>query len=79
MTNIKSTKARHFRGLKKEKKKTFSTGLNRAKARLSKGDFRGQNNTSKGVDRRSVGAAGELALLEDREHVGKWLENRSRR
>lgn len=54
-------------------------GLNRAKARLRKGDFRGQNNTSKGVDRRSVGAAGELALLEDREHVGKWLENRSRR
>lgn len=38
MTNIKSTKARHFRGLKKEKKKTFSTGLNRVKARLRKGD-----------------------------------------
>lgn len=54
-------------------------GLNRVKARLRKGDFRSQNNTSKGVDRRSVGAAGELALLEDREHVGKWLENRSRR
>lgn len=53
--------------------------MNRVKARLGKGNFRRQNNTSKGVDRQRVGAVGELALSEDREHVGKWLENRCRR
>lgn len=53
--------------------------MSRVKARVGKGDFRRQNNTSTGVERQSVGVAGGLALLEGREHFGKWLVNRYRR
>lgn len=50
--------------------------MNRGKARVGKGGFRSQKNTSKGMDKQSVVIGGELLCWRQ---FGKQLENRYKR